>query len=133
MDKKFIVSAVAMSVVSLLLGFVVHAQLLHGEYLKLPNLFRAEADAQNYFGYMLAAHVSLGIGLTWLYRRGREAKPWLGQGLRFGAAVVLLMTIPMYLIYFAVQPMPADLVAQQIVYDTICTLIMGVVVAWLNR
>ncbi len=40
-------------------------------------------------------------------RMGRDAdKPFLGQGLRFGIAIAILMTIPVYLIYYAVQPWP---------------------------
>lgn len=134
MNKQFVISVVVLFVVSMLLGFVVHGWLLHAEYAKLvPNLFRSPQDAQGHFAYMLLAHVSMAVGLTWIYRQGRDARPWLGQGLRFGAALAVLMTIPTYLIYFAVQPLPSDLVAQQIVYDTIAMLIMGVVTAAVNR
>ena len=47
--------------------------------------------------------------------------------------VAVMMTIPTYLIYFAVQPMPSDLVALQIAYDSIAILIMGMLVAWVNK
>ena len=133
MQKKFVISVVVMFIASMLLGFVVHATLLNSAYTKLPNLFRPEADAQGYFAFMLAAHLLIAIGFTWIYRQGKEDKPWLTQGLRFGAAVAVMMTIPTYLIYYAVQPMPSDLVAQQIAYDSIAVLIMGIVVAWVNK
>ena len=39
--------------------------------------------------------------------KGREAgKPPVSQGLRFGLAIAALMTVPIYLIYYAVQPWP---------------------------
>jgi hypothetical protein len=57
----------------------------------------------------------------------------LGQGLRFGLAVAVLMTIPMYLIYYAVQPTPGALAVKQIMFDTIATVLMGIAVAYLNR
>jgi len=82
---------------------------------------------------MILAHVFMGAGMTWIYRQGREARPWLAQGIRFGLAVSVLMVIPTYLIYFAVQPMPAGLVAKQIVYDVIGTVVMGIVAAWINK
>jgi drug/metabolite transporter (DMT)-like permease len=97
------------------------------------SLFRPPADAERHFPYLLLAHVFLAVGWTWIYRMGRENKPWLGQGIRFGLAVAVLSTIPTYLIYFAVQPMPSDMVALQIVYDTIACVIMGIVVAAVNR
>lgn len=131
---KFALSVVIMFVVSMAFGFLIHAVLLGPEYAKLtPTLFRAEADAQKYFPMMLLAHVFIAIGFTWIYRMGREDKPWLGQGLRFGLAVVVLMTIPTYLIYLAVQPMPEALAIKQIAYDTVAMLVMGVVVALVNR
>jgi len=134
MNKAFVWSVVAVFVTAMILGFVVHGVLLHTQYEKLvPGLFRSEQDAQGYFIYMIVAHVIMAIGITWVYRMGRENKPWLAQGIRFGIAIALLSTIPIYLIYFAVQPLPSDLVAQQIVFDTIAMVILGIVTAAVNR
>jgi len=113
---------------------VVHAVLLHGDYARLPQLYRPETQAQGYFGFMLFAHLLIGIGMTWIYRRGHEAgKGVLVQGARFGLAIAVVSTIPVFLIYFAVQPVPSDLVAQQIVFDSICMVLLGIIVAWLNK
>jgi hypothetical protein len=134
MNKKFVVSSIGLAIASLLCGFVVHATLLQNDYARLPNVFRPQLEAQGYFGYMLLAHLSIGIGLTWIYRQGREAgKEFFAQGLKFGAAIAVVSTIPVYLIYFAVLRLPSDLVAQQIVFDTIAIVSIGVLAAWLNR
>jgi hypothetical protein len=101
--------------------------------MKLASLFRSPAEAQGYFGFMILAHVLIGIGFTWIYRAGREAKPFLAQGVRFGLAVAVLTVIPTYLIYYAVQPMPGDVVVKQIVLDTISMVLMGIVCAWINQ
>ena len=130
---RFIISVVVLFVVTMLFGFVVHGWLLGPEYMKLTNLFRSEADGQKYFWAMLLAHLFMAIGFTWIYRHGREDKPWLGQGLRFGLAIAVAMTIPTYLIYLAVQPMPEALVVKQIVYDTLAMLVVGVVTAFVNK
>src|SRR3989454_10833636 len=123
-----------MFALSFMLGFVVHGVLLHGDYAGLPNLLREETDAHHYFGWMLLADALIGFGITWIYIKGREAgKPFLGQGIRFGIALAVLMTIPMYLIYYAVQPWPGAVVVKQIVYDVISVLVMGVVVALINQ
>ena len=133
MNKRFVLSVVVLFFVSMALGFVVHAQFLHNDYLRLQNLFRTPQDAQAYFPYMIAAHILMAIGITWVYRQGRDARPWLGQGVRFGLALFVLITLPTYLIYFAVQPMPSDVVAKQIVLDGIAIVILGIVAAALNR
>jgi hypothetical protein len=129
----FVISVVALTVLSLGLGFVVHAQLLGPEYAQLTTLFRTPEDAQRHFPYMLLAHLLIGIGVTWVYRQGREAKPFLAQGVRFGLALCVLVVVPMYLIYFAVQPMPVALVVKQIVFDSIAMIVMGIVAAWINQ
>ena len=133
MTGKFWISVVAMFVVSMALGFLVHGTLLMNDYARLPSLMRPMDSQQEMFPYMLLAHVFLAVGFTWIYLKGREAKPWLAQGVRFGISVAVLTTIPTYLIYFAVMPFPSDLVAQQIVFDTIGMVLMGIVIAWINR
>ena len=134
MGGRFWISGVVMSVLFLMSGFVVHGVLLHNDYAQLPNLLRPEAEAQGYFMWMLLADALMGFGFTWIYLKGRESgKPAVGQGLRFGIAIAVLMTIPMYLIYYAVQPWPGAVVVKQIVYDVISVLVMGVVVALINQ
>ena len=133
MNRQFVVSVVVMFILFTLFGFVVHGTILHADYAKLPNLMRSESDAQGYFPFILVANFLSAVGFTWIYRQGREAKAWLAQGFRFVIAVSILMTIPMFLIYYAVMPFPSDLVAQQIVYETITTILSGIVVAWMNR
>jgi len=134
MNRKFVVSSLVMAFAALMAGFVVHGLMLQNDYLRLPNIFRPESEAQGYFGFMLLAHLLIGIGLTWIYRRGHEpGKSVLSQGLKFGAAMAVVGTLPTYLIYFAVQRLPSDLVAQQIVFDGVCILLLGLLVAWLNK
>jgi hypothetical protein len=133
MNKKFLISVVVVFVLSMGLGFLVHGLLLNQAYTQLQGLFRTPQDAQAYFPFMLLAHVFIAFGFVWIYQRGKEDRPFLTQGIRFGLAVAVLSTIPMYLIYYAVQPMPAAVVYKQIVFDTLSVLLMGVVVAWLNK
>jgi len=133
MNKNFLISSVVMFVATMIVGFVIHGVILAQDYAALPNLYRGEEDSQNYFHYILLAHVLLGIGLTWIYRMGRDDSPWPGQGLRFGIAIAVLTTIPTYMMYFAVQPMPEAMAVKQIMYDTAAMLLMGMLVALLNR
>jgi hypothetical protein len=133
MNKKYFISWLIMFVAWMLGSFVVHALLLHEDYLKLPILFRSETDSQQYMPFMLAAHVIMAGALVWIYRLGVQAKPWLGQGLRFGLAAMLLAIVPTYMIYYAVQPMPGALVIKQIVLDGGLMLLLGMLLAFLYR
>ncbi len=133
MDRKFFIAWVVVFVAWMAGSFVVHGVLLHDAYSRLPDLFRPEADAQRLFPLMLLAHVVLAGAFVWIYARGAENKPWLGQGLRFGLAVALLTCVPMYMIYYVVQPMPGNMVVKQIVFAGIVVLALGAIVAWLYR
>jgi hypothetical protein len=132
-NKKFFISWLVLFVAWFLCSFVVHGVLLRGDYMQLAQLFRTDADAQQYFPYMLLAHVLLSGAFVWIYARGVEARAWLGQGVRFALAIALLTVVPSYLIYYAVQPMPGAVVAKQILYDTVVLVILGALVAWLYR
>jgi hypothetical protein len=132
-NKKFLIAWVVIFIAWFLGSFVVHGVLLRADYMQLTNLFRPEGDEQKYFPLMIVAHVILSGAFVWIYARGAEAKPWMAQGVRFGLAVALLTAVPTYTIYFAVQPMPGDVVIKQIVYDGVLTIILGMIVAWLYR
>ena len=133
MNKSFFIAWIVLFVVWMIGSFVVHGVLLHEDYLKVPGLFRSEAESQAYFPWMILAHVLLSGAFVWIYARGNEAKPWLAQGIRFGVAVALLTVVPTYLIYYVVQPMPAMLVVKQIVFDGILTVILGAAAAFMYR
>ena len=133
MDKRFFISWLALFVAWMAGSFVVHGTMLAADYAKLGSLFRPPAQAQQYFPFMLLAHVIMAGAFTWIYARGVQNRPWVGQGLRFGVAVALLTAIPTYLIYYAVQPMPGAMVVQQIVYDGVLIVLLGLLAAWLYR
>jgi len=132
-NTRYLVASLAIFVLWMAGSFVVHGSLLYADYAALPNLFRPPADAQRYFPFMLVAHAILASAFVWIYSRSVEDKPWLLQGLRYGVAVALLTIVPTYLIYYAVQPMPAATVARQIVFDGLLVVALGVAVAFAYR
>jgi hypothetical protein len=133
MNRKWLISTVVLFVVSMALGFLIHGFMLHDAYSKLPNLIRSEAAAQQLFGLMLLANLIFSGAFAWIYIRGKENRPWMGQGFRYGLAVAALVPVPTYLINYVVMPWPSDVIAQQMVFDAIAVVILGLVVAWLNR
>jgi hypothetical protein len=134
MNKKCILSVVVLFVLSMLLGFLVHGFLLGASYQELPGVMRLQEDAAAVFPWMILAHLVKAVGLTWIYRAGAQAgKAWLGQGLRFGVALALLLTIPTYLIYHAVAQFPLELALMQIGYDGVAVLVLGIAAAFINR
>jgi hypothetical protein len=132
-NKRFLIAWIVVLIVWFFGSFLVHGVLLEADYMKLGALFRTPADSQQYFPLMILAHMLLSGAFVWIYARGAEPKSWLGQGVRFGIAVALLTAVPTYLIYFVVQPMPAVVVAKQILLDGVLVVILGAVIAFLYR
>lgn len=134
MDKRFWICGLAMSVATLLTGYVVHGWLLAGDYAPLyGTLLRTPEAQQPYFPWIILADVLIGFAMTWIYRFGfSEGRSTIAQGLRFGLAVALLVAVPMHLIYYAVQPTPDLLVVKQVAFDTIRFMLLGVLIAYLQ-
>ncbi len=133
MNRKMLIAWTVIFVAWMLGSFLVHGMLLRDDYAKLPHLFRTEADSQQYFPLMLLAHVFLAGAFVWIYARGIESGPWLGQGIRYGVAIAFLTAIPTYTIYYVVQPMPGVQVIKQILFDGVLIVVLGVLTACLYR
>lgn len=114
-------------------SFVVHGVLLNSGYAELPNLFRPQDEAAEYSHLMLIAHVIMAGAFVWIYQRGAENKAWAAQGIRFGVAIALLAPVPMYTIYYVVQPLPARLVVGQAVLDGLLVIVLALITAYSYR
>ena len=134
MNKKFLISWVVIFVVWMIGSFIVHGVLLGADYANAnPGMMRPPAEQEGLFHWMLIAHVIMAGAFVWIYERGTENKDWMQQGIRFGIAIALLSVVPVYLIYYAVQPTAGIVVAKQIAFDGILVVILGIIVAFLNR
>lgn len=133
MNKRFLISGIAASLLFSLWGFLVHGVLLTQDYMELKSLMRPEAEAMGNMPYMIVAHILMGFAFAWIYSQGVSGASWIAQGVRFGTAVTFLMIVPWYLIYYSIQPWPPSTVAKQIVFDGIGVIIAGLVVAFINK
>lgn len=133
MKGRFFLAWLVVFILGMFGGMVVHGMMLKPDYDQLRQLFRSEQEAQAYFPFIVLHHIVFSGAFVWIYSRGIEARPWLAQGVRFGIAVALLCAVPMFLIYYAIQPMPGMLVFKQICLDTIVLIILGIVTAWMYR
>jgi hypothetical protein len=82
---------------------------------------------------MIVANVLFSLALAWIYAQGVNDRPWLGQGIRFGAGLWLLTAVPGYLTYYAVQPWPEAVICKSIGFDLVRLLVLGVVAAAIYR
>ncbi|HEX3102553.1 MAG TPA: hypothetical protein VHQ01_12200 [Pyrinomonadaceae bacterium] len=131
---RFVIAGIVGFLISMAGGIVFHGILLHADYMALGPIMRTDADAAGYLPFVLLSHLIKGFAFAWIYRKGLTAgTPALVQGVKFGIATVFLVTIPLYLVYYAVEPMPGILVAKQIASDSIVMILMGIVVSMIIK
>lgn len=128
---RIVIGIVVIFVLSCLFGTLIHGMLLRSDYATVANLYRSAADTK--FIIIFVGYLGFAIGSVWMYAHGVEDRPWLGQGVRFGIAVWLVLAIPSFLIAYAVQPIPESLVWKQLGYELINKIVLGIVTAGIIR
>jgi hypothetical protein len=133
MNWRFTISVIVIFVMLFLLGWLVHGGLLAADYERIRPLLRSPDETRARILYVFAAQLCTAFALVWIYRQGREDRPWLGQGIRYGTVMALLATVPINLIQYAAMPIPLDFMLRRMCYDVAAVISLSVVVAWINR
>lgn len=133
MTKKFGIAVAVAFVLFSGLGYLVHGYLLEGAYSHYPNLWRTADETAKHMPFVLIANLTMAVPFVWIYERGRQAKPWLGQGLRYGIAMAALVPAGKFITYYAIQPISHALTLHQILFDGVAIVLIAVVVAWIYR
>lgn len=133
MNRKFLISWVAVFVVWMVGSFLVHGLWLSPIYEGMTNMMRPAEEQEAMMHFMLIAHIMMAGAFVWIYERGNEDKPWMQQGLRFGIAIAILAPIPTFMIYYTVQQTPGMLAVQQSIGDSVVVIAVALVAAFLSR
>jgi len=128
---RIVGAIVVVFVLSCLFGSLIHGILLQSDYATVADLYRSAADTK--FILIFVGYLGFAIGSVWMYAHGLEDRPWVGQGVRFGIAVWLVLAVPTFLIAYAVQPLPESLVWKQLGYELVNKIVLGIVTAGIVR
>jgi len=128
---RTILAIVVVFVLSCVFGTLIHAILLHDDYASVAALYRTAQETS--IPLIFTGYLSFAIGSVWMYGHGVEDKAWLGQGVRFGVAVWLVLAVPSFLIAYATQPLPESLLWKQLAFEFINKIVLGVVTAAIVR
>ena len=129
--KRLILTIIVVFIVANLTGFLIHAYLLRADYMLIAQHYRPEGEEKMVF--INLAYLAFAIGSVWVYAHGVEDKPWLGQGVRFGIALALILVIPSFFIAYAVQPVPSAMMVKQVLFETVDKIFLGIVMAAIYR
>lgn len=128
---RLVITIVVIFVVATFTGFFIHGMWLKQDYMPVASLYRP--DDQIKMPFILISYLAFAIGSVWLYAHGVEDKPWIGQGIRFGIAMWLVLAVPSFLIAYAVQPMPLILTVKQLMSEAVNKILLGLITALIYR
>ena len=128
MNKKLWIGFAAVCLGMILMTFLIHAVLLLPTYQsdEMKMMMRPEAEAKTWIHIVSAIIVS--FFFTLIFSKGREGKG-IGEGVRYGFYVGMLMSIPMAYDTYAAMPIPYSLALRWFLYGVIQYVILGIVVA----
>jgi hypothetical protein len=129
--KRLVLTIIVIFLAANFTGYFIHAIWLRQDYIPVANLYRPEGQEKMVF--IVLAYLAFAIGSVWVYAQGVEDKPWLGQGVRFGIAMWLVLAVPSFFINYAVQPIPLILMAKQVITEGVDKIVLGIITALLYR
>lgn len=131
--NRTFVAFVLVFVLTATTNFLIHAILLQGVYQQSAGLMRSPQDGAAHAPFLMVAFFSFSLAFVWLYPPSRAGASWMMQGLRYGVAVWMIVTVSRYFIYYAIQPWPFTTVLLQLASELVATLLLGEVLAFVAR
>ena len=127
--KKYLLSSVAVFLFLSLFGWFYHGMLLKDLYMQTMQYWRPEAEMKSLMPFVYLGHILFALLFCCIYTKGLEAgKSGLGQGLRYGFFIGLLLHLPMTVAHHAYLPYPTQLLVAWLVGGVIETTVAGMIV-----
>ena len=126
---RFLARVLTVAVAMFFLGYVGHQLLLGADYASIEPLIRNKADMMGHMPFAFVNALCFSAAFVWLYSQGRSARPWLGQGIRYGLAMWAVAMVPIYLAKYTIEPWPGVFVAKMLAWELVAVTTLGVLVA----
>lgn len=126
MGRKYWIATIVATVVFFVLDWVIHGMILQGMY-EAPGM-----REEGLYLWLVVGEFFFAAGFTWIYEKGYEAgKPVVGQGIRYGLAVGVMVGVSYALVSYALTPVTWAYVISMIVLVLIELAVGGAIVALL--
>ena len=131
--KKTVLAIVVGYILLIVLGFLVNSVWLMPVYREHESVWRPAAVMMRKRWVMLVGQLIFTIMFAWVYTRGVENKPWVGQGIRYGILMTLLAVVPSACAQYAIYSIPYTLALKWMVGGGVQLVVLGLVVAGFCR
>jgi hypothetical protein len=131
MTRARIAATVAIAfLVSQILAIAVHGFILAGDYGPFyGTLLRDQQEASWRMLLLPLSHLAFISALVWVFMRARLEGSLAAQGIQLGLLGWVMGQVPLWLLWYAEQPWPGNLVVKQLVLELISSLVIGVTIA----
>ena len=128
--KRYLAASLAVCVVSLALGFLIHGIILRPTYESLRSLWRPDMASKMWISWVNTFLMSLLF--TYIFTKGYEGRGIM-EGVRFGLLVGIFLSIPAAYGTYMIIAIPYSLALQWFLYGTAQTIVLGAVAAAVYR
>ena len=133
-NKRCLAATVAVFGILVVTCFLIHGLMLKEAYQATASLWRPMEDMKSFMWMWWVLYLVNALILPYFYSKGYESgKSPLGQGLRFGLAVGLLLSTGMSLGTYLMIAMPASLALIWFSTGMIQYTIIGIVIALIHQ
>jgi uncharacterized membrane protein YagU involved in acid resistance len=135
MGGKFWLAVVVVFIVFGALQFVVHGTLLSGWYDKTSNLWKPEDQMKSRMLWHFISQLVFAFLFCFIYSKGFEQnKGHVGQGLRYGIYMGLIVYLPLQISYYVVLNVPSGwFLAWQGFFNFLTVMISGIILGSIYR
>jgi hypothetical protein len=131
--KKLVSATVLVYAWLMATGYLINSVWLMKDYMLTPDSWRPQAVMQHKFWIVWAAELLFTVMFVRVYSRGLEKKPWVGQGIRYGIVMSLLVMIPESLTEYVIYRVHHILAIKWMVSGTAQFIVMGLIVAFVYK
>ncbi len=108
--KKWLLASLAVVVVFFVLETIIHSVLLAGLYKQTAQVWRPQTEIAGLMWLMWVGYLFFAPFFAFIYTKGHETgKSGLGQGLRYGVLVGIMLAPMQSLGWYAILPIPGIL------------------------
>jgi hypothetical protein len=127
--KKLSGAMVACFLVLVATNYLIHGVWLRGDYQLAAAAFRPLAALRHRLWVMDVGEAIFTVLFCYVYIRGVEPKPWLGQGIRYGILMTLFVVVPASLSQYVAFDIPHQLALKWIGAGLAQLILLGIITA----
>ena len=129
---RAVATTVAAFLVAQVAAVVIHGVILSADYEPFEGtLLRASGGGTPPWQrlFLPVVHLAVIVPLVWVYGRLRLEGSTLGRGVKLGLLGWTIGQLPVWLLWYAQQPWPGDLVVKQLGLELVASLAIGLTIA----